>query len=335
MEQSYESLRYINNSGLTLLDPEEGGNPEKFRNFMLNGSEGKEKAFYTLGTNLHFIFLEKLEPIVIQTLPSDTIKYIADEVIKSVEYQAKKSVVPIDLNIESYTDELLKAAREMGYQNKYKDETLKLDIVKKAKEYWNIVVNAKDTPIVNPQQQAMIANLRASLALRPQVAELLDTTPTKDVEYFTEFEVVWEEHYTGLKLKCKSKLDRVRLCHATKTFSIRDFKTTGKPLESFAKSFEQYRYYRQVKFYENAFADYLRQRGLEGYVPAQHYIIAAETAGSNRVRSFVVTSPYLFKGDREIQSLLERAAKHSSENQWVFSIEETQNKHFYLIPPSF
>jgi hypothetical protein len=133
-------------------------------------------------------------------------------------------------------------------------------------------------------------------------------------------------------MKCKARLDRLRLNHATKTFSIIDFKSTGKPLESFQDSFEMYRYYRQLKFYENAVTAKLEKDGYVGYKPEDHYIIAVETFNQGRVRPFRITAPYLKKGELEIISLLKRIEEHTLSSQWEYSLEELINPVWDLIP---
>ncbi len=332
---NYSTLEYINSSALQFINPEQGGNPVKYRSFILNQHEPISKSFFALGTNLHFVFLEQKVPIIIKSLPSDSIKAILDEVLAERKILNDKAIVGISKEIEDWTDSLLKIARKLKYQAKWKDETMVTNLVKSGKEYWQVMVELADVPIVSEKQQALIANIRANLELRPAVKELLSTQEEKDIEYFTELEVIWEEPWTGFKMKCKSKLDRVKLNHITKTFSVRDFKTTGKPLESFQDSFEVYRYYRQIKFYIEAFQQYLEQKGLKGYKPDTTYIIVAETAPEGRVRSFEVSQPYLFKGDMEIRELMTRIKTHTEESNWIFSLEEQKGEHFQLIPTNF
>jgi len=332
---NYHLLQYINNSALSFINPEEGGNPGKYRTQILGETERKDESYFTLGTNLHFVFLEDIEPVIVKSYPSDVVKGILDQVIGKLKYAISKSVTPVSILIKDYTTDLVKVARTEKYQNKWGDPAVAKEILKRGSEYWKILLTAGDVPIVTEKQHALIMAIRAQLALRPAIQELLSTKKEEHIEYFTELDVIWEEHYTGNKMKCKSKLDRVRLDHKSKTFSIRDFKSTGKPLESFSTSFEMYRYYRQIKFYEDAFMFELKKRGLDGYRPGKHFIVAAETGAAARMQSFIVTPPFLFKGELEIERLLQRISKHTQESQWIFSIEETMHEHFSLIPNSY
>ena len=335
MSITYDSMPYINNSALSKINPEEGGNPETYHKFILEGPGQSKAKHFVLGTNLHFIFLEDKEPVVIPSMPSPAVATIIETVLEEVKRKHANEFLPFSTSLESHEELLLKTIRESSYQNNWKDETVINDVLKKGETYWDTLLSVGNSPIVSDKEAALINLIRMNLAIRPFVAELLSTKEEEGVEYFTEMSIVWEEDYTGQKMKCKSRLDRLRINHKTRTFSIRDFKSNGSPLEQFAKSFENFRYYRQIRFYEKAAMKYLESKGLHGYTPEAHYIIAAETFGLGRVRPFRVTPGYLYKGEQEIKELLNRIAIHTTENQWVLSLEEQHQAYFDLVPSSY
>lgn len=325
----------ISNSSFNLIDPETGGAPSLFYDYLNGKVEDEKTPSLEKGDYLHKYILTPEEfPILTCEMPPPAIQ----EVVKRVFYQLslKKSAEEQKLFVLSdHSDIIMQIADETEYQRNWKPETRKQKIIELGAPYFDALKEAGDRTILSGDVLELLKRCADSIRRNSAANALLLDSPGQIV--FNEQEIYWTEEWNGMNLSFKAKLDRLVVDPKEKTFSIVDFKTTSKYIVNFPSSFDFYHYYRQISFYEHAAKIWLEQQGYQNFTPDDHYIVAVETKGANLCRTYVVSEPYLRKGRKETADLLNRIVFHFSTGDWINAKEEqeTVNKTYMLIPEEF
>jgi len=339
MNTTYEESKAINNSSLSYINPDEGGSPEKYHDYVMGTFKGDDTKALTLGDLVHKLILENIEPVMLDKVPSDTVKNIID---KALQYRKEAGSTESlsfgeaggNTSIEDNKVFVLKAANELKYgKGNYKDDRIIKDIQKSGQAYWNFMLVNEGKDIVDAKTMSNITRIKLNLTQRPSVKEMFAEPQTSKQQLFLEKEIFWKLDVDGQIVECKSKLDGLLLDMENKTFSIRDLKTTSKSVQRFQNSFEYYRYYRQMAFYERAVMYRLEEAGFKGFKPADHYMVVVETTGYNLVRRFKVHRKYLEMGREEYMDLIRRILSHSKDQNWIFSREELENGGEFVLEP--
>lgn len=331
MAKSYWSVKAINNSSLSYINPEEGGSPEKYRKFLEEGFDKGSTTALSFGDVLHEHILEKKDFLLLDKMPSENIKSILDPILESIKI-LNDPFNPVSRDIKDYSERIVTNARSLNYGASWTEGRVVNDVIRKGEQYWNEILKNEDKIVTSKENFLLVTKIKENLELRPKVKNLLFEQTEEREQIFFEKEIYWKEDVTGLNFECKSKLDNLHLYHKSKTFSIRDLKST-RSLKNFPESFVKYHYPRQIAFYEAAVMFRLQEMGLKGYQPADHYIIAVEKEGSNSARAFKVSRKYVEEGKAEYVSLLNRIANHTVENNWLYSKEEIENDFIFLLEP--
>ena len=150
--------------------------------------------------------------------------------------------------------------------------------------------------------------------------------------------IIWE--YEGKE--CKSLLDIIHIDDDNRTIRPMDLKTTGKSVFTFARSYQDYRYYIQAKFYTDALI-YAIEHDLNGLGKYKNYtvlpfqFIVIETNYKNPPHIFEVTTEdmtvaehggvsatagYEIKG---YKTLINNLEYHNKSNQWDYRQEVYEN----------
>ena len=87
---------------------------------------------------------------------SDAVKAIVSTVYNSLTVQDK-------LPLSNYSDVILTIAREQGYQNNYKDETLIASVIKQGEEYFNLLSKIAGKTPVTETDYAKAVNCKMAL----------------------------------------------------------------------------------------------------------------------------------------------------------------------------
>jgi len=297
----YKSTK-ISNSSLSYINPEQGGSPRKFKDYIDGNTNNISTPSLYTGTTIHQYFLEP-ETFMVSDVdrPSDTIVKVIDKV-----YEVTRGELNTD--IESHDLYLLGAAKEFGYGQSWKPETLLKKIIDQGKEYYNFLHRADGKICIDQKMAAMLANIKESVNNHAGVKKLLFDTPG----------VNEEDVYWGPNEAYKSKIDRYT------SNALIDLKTTSKSLSFFRSSFDYYHYDRQLAFYKDA---------LEwiGKPVEQCYIIAIETTGYNQVRIFEVGEKLIEEGRQKYKDLLNRIEYHQQTQQWIEPQEVYENNGITLF----
>lgn len=319
----YYEIPKISNSALSCIDPEMGGHPEKYANFLLTGKTKDETTdSQSLGDIIHRFLLENEVFDVIDIKLSETLIKITTEYYSELLLSGKNTYT-----IEDDKELLLYVIRQNHYQDNWKDETVLASVIKSCGDYYKKLVEMTGKTIIPYETKATLTAIETSCMLRP-IPEMFNPEQTDEIEVLSEYAIEFEiENPNELfPFGCKAKLDRVVLDHTNKTYTLFDLKSTSGLLEYFQSSFIKYKYYRQIAFYLTALAE-----KFPGYSCAGAYILTVETKGYNRARLFLVADSYISKGQEEIEELLKRINYHSTTNNWVYPMEEEINNGIYLL----
>lgn len=322
---NYYDVSRISNSALSCIDPETGGHPEKYMDF-INGKFRQESDSLILGDLIHKSLLENQEMVVCQSIPADAIKTIIDTyILKGLDLYNQFFDLNTDRNL------LLQLIRSYGYYNNRKDDTILDHVTKEGNDYFNFMLANRGKTVISSEWFSIIERIRAN-TLKEPILELLYPDQSGRLQVLTEKEVYFElaskNYLSQLQVfECKAKIDRLIIDHDGRCFKMIDVKSTSTLLEHFPLSVERYKYYRQMSFYLQACSQIVPP----GYTLEGVYLLAAETTGYYRSRLFSLDKSYLSKGEKNWRSLLKRISYHQESNNWIHPWEEMYNNGVYLL----
>lgn len=329
---SYYLNPAVSNSSLSYIDPETGGCPEKFKDYLDGKLDDEKTPSLEKGDYIHKFLLtpDEFHPLTIE-MPAPSVA----NVVKRLFYDASRGMDAAQqatLELSAYKDKILDMAKAENYQSNWKDETRVNKILETGTELWNALRSAGDKTILDGELYETI--LKCARSIRNNEAANILLLDTPGHECFNELEIYWDSDVDGQILSFKAKLDRLVVDHEKKTYSIIDFKTTSKFIHNFPDSVAYYRYYRQIAFYEWAVRVWMTQKGWLDYTAEDHYIVAVETKGYFMSRVYILSEGYLDMGRDQIRSLITRIAYHIKVLDWVKPMEESMDvyKTYVLIP---
>jgi hypothetical protein len=235
-------------------------------------------------------YQEKYYVMEIDKAPSDAVKAIVDQVLTLVreDYEEYLQVVARDLDVVTEEEEILEtqinpvnsfvnfaglledkaayvlsSARELGWNDKWKDDTVVENIVKQASEYYSATVKAEGKEVISLDVKEEAFRVIESIEAHPRTSKLFD------FDYLIEFGP-GDFHYifqmpiffTYRGLSCKALLDKVRITVDSETGRpmravITDLKTMSGNTLSFGQSVRSWRYDIQGAWYRLALATLL------------------------------------------------------------------------------
>lgn len=336
----YYDVKAVSNSSLKHINPQEGGSARLFKQHWDDKAPTLRTSSLEFGNLLHLAVLEPhlLEYQVDKSNTPDKIRDIlkdlyaqtleSDDIAASIVGEEVK-VGPI----EDYAYSIISMCDKHAYGRTWKTETRMNKILSSGYEYWDMLRNS-DKFIITQAQCDLMHTCLESIRSNPSVqkalfGESMDIWKGDEWEAFNELEVHWEEPTFSFPLK--GKIDRLQINHTNNTFQVVDLKTTSKALGQFHESFEHYRYYRQVAFYEEAARRWLAQRypGVN-YEGRNHMICAVETKNLNQCKAFTVSRETVERGNAEMYDLLFRLDYHFKNDTWNNDLETLKNQRVYL-----
>lgn len=323
----YNSSKAINQSLLKFIDPEQGGSPAKFKDALENRDRDEiESKSLRLGTLIHKYMLESGRFMSLSTKGMTAKGIQMSEMLwQNNEFDLKEGVVTID-EVLSDDDLLADMVQEFSY-GRGKLATKIESLKKEASGYLNQRLENRNKILVNDGELKTIMDCSSSLLKNEATKYWLGNLKSPNLQVFDELEVFWEYYISGELVKLKSKIDRLIIDHESKTWTIVDLKTTGKPVDLFLRSVIEFRYPRQLAFYSDAADYYIKNElQLEGYTQKDTvYIIAVETFGLNESRVFSFSVKSLEWSRKEYVELLSRIQWHRNTNEWEYPKGLEQN----------
>lgn len=240
---------YISNSRLRLIDPNDGGSPEKFFEGLQNNKIYSDSLIF--GSAVHELFLQKDEFKVIDSVNRSTGKcgFIADIIYD------KSGKLPAD-------EIILDAAKEVDYYHGLLTENqlikLKSNIEKYLKDRADFENNTEldKTPIYLDEKsrdklylclEALNNNSKIMSLVNPK-GILKDPICSNEATILLDVEVKVDDKEPFI-LRLKSKLDHYSIDEESSIITINDLKTTGKMVNVFNESIQTYHYYRELAMY--------------------------------------------------------------------------------------
>lgn len=324
---SYFEVKRVNNSSLNYIDPELGGHPEKYLDY-LNGFIKEESQSLDLGDIIHRALLLGETFVVAEKYPTEAIKSIIDEFYAICTKAPETDGFSGNVLQPSFDDDslLLSVIRSQGYQNSYKDETVIKKVREAGNDYLTFLIRNTGKTIISAETSMILEKIKLSMN-RPTVESVFlgSDSPDGDLEVKSELEIFFDITLEGYTHQCKAKLDRIIVDHQNKIIRLIDLKSTSGLLEYFNISVKRYKYHRQLAFYKTA---------LEVLYPGYTifpFIIAVETTNYGRARVFIIPDEVMEKGKADYESLLNRIKYHTETGNWIYPMEEEENAGIYLL----
>ncbi len=180
--------------------------------------------------------------------------------------------------------------------------------------YYNEMFNSKGKSLVL-KNEFDLATQCANIAMHnPQWPEILG-----EYTWIThkELEILWEEN--GLQFK--SKLDHLYIRRTGDTLFVKyfDYKTDSqKPVYKYIETFEYWKTYRQMAFYEKAIRQWVKQEYVD--IPHVHIVMYLVPIDVIRCKSLIynVDKSYIEKGTKEINEDLNNLLWHIETGKWEY-----------------
>lgn len=322
----------VSSSSLKHIDPEQGGSPQQFLAFFDENKEIEETKYLRIGKMIHK-WAEDPESFHIAAVakPAEKLGIVADAIIDWCKG-----------NGEELTDQIyLDIARRCNYQAGYKDDTLIATVKKGAEVYIHELLEADSQgKIYLSEAEALTIEASCNAINKHPVAkELLflqdndfsEKRSLKEVPIFWDAtEMVLEEEQT---IKMKALLDDVTIDVEKKTITINDLKSTSSGAYLYQKTFNSYRTWRQLSFYQKAIIAWALQNGIDisGY-EFLYNVIVVETNKQVQCVVWKVPSEWITRGTLNIRSLVKRIAIHKYTDNWNYSLEEVENGYTLTLP---
>jgi hypothetical protein len=306
----------ISNSSLGAINPDEGGCPQKFVEFYMDRTEEKNSISLERGSLVH-LWQEHRENFIVSELekPTDMMASWVEDVHKMLR----------SAGLENYTEDLMIGLGEPYYKStkdrakritKFNDEGM---------PYLKFLFEADGKIALTSADRDIVEGCVRAIQSHEKAAHLLFRPMEEGQERLKELEIYWIASDDIGEIKCKAKLDDVIIDWKNKIAYINDLKTSSKPVSKFKSSFVNFRYYRQMAFYQQAIYQYLRQNGIS-YEEFEDWrieinIVAVDYTKYFNVEVFDLHPEWLNIGRIEYRSLMQRVIYHVTNSVWTETME--------------
>ena len=326
---SSDYKQYVSNSKLKLINPDEGGSPQLFK----DGIKSEYNASFEFGTAIHELILQPEEFVLSDYpfKPSAKLGLFVDNVIKY-----RKTGLSIK-------DSMLKASDKADYyKGKLSPKIIKTAIQKGFRYYYDSIFNeihfdefGREVIILNDKLQRDVASCIDAVNGNVKIRKLLHSQNFTDtIEYFNEQAVFIDIAVTlpngeVVVVPFKLKFDNYSINPEEKVVKLNDLKTTGKPCSYFMGnmvptlddkgkttgeqwcngSFQNYRYYRQIAIYMLILQWYLKSQGYDGYNYEANMMVV-ESTPDFKSEVYPISQSYIKRGLIEFKELICRVAWH-------------------------
>ena len=293
--------------------------PTFFHNMLTGIEKGESGAQLDKGTMIHEYILR----------PEDFSKeYILYTGVKPSSAQQEKFCKALVNTTEIEPHKAVLKAYRSAYSVVGKTDkdilTKALEMASTLKEYIDIckVCEEKHLIMYSGFENILLSNIYKSVNEHKLAYDLFFPTDPEE-EYYHEFHINWEYVTEEGTVKCKSLLDHVSFNKKKKICTIVDLKTTVH-VNEFEKSVEQYDYYRQIAYYEQAVEWYINnvlEENAKDWI-IKSYIVSVDSIIGNSCRVFAICdfihyTPIVYKHKwKIINETLTNIAWHFKNNLW-------------------
>ena len=238
---------YISNSRLGLINPDQGGSPERF----FTGFKPMYSAAFSLGTGVHCCTLQNDLFTICESVDKPTAKLgaLADRLYST--YKTR----------EITTEDIIKEATIIDYYGGNLNTAKIKAVLEKCEPYWRDrkqfeehYNEDKTLLYFDPKSRHTVQSCVKALASNKKIQDLLHPTgliedPISDTEQAILLDVQVESDKGNFKLRLKSKLDHFSIDRDTNTVTVNDVKTIGKIVSEMSSNIEKFHYNRELAMY--------------------------------------------------------------------------------------
>lgn len=322
-ENPYYSVKAISNSSLANINPEQGGSPQKYKQYIDGDLDKINSLSLDRGRLIHKWIEDKNSFEVSEIIePPEMAVNWCKEVIRLTNEFNTASFDEVAL---PFNNIVLAARINVGVYSNLKKEEVILAKFNEFKEYYEFLQKPKENKItLTKQTRDILFACYSSLYSHPIANELL-FQEKKDITVYNELAI----YFDCENVPCKALLDRVEIDFKNKTIKIIDLKTTSKSVSLYYKAFIKWRTYRQLAFYGKAIISFLQDLGIDSPYKfnISYTIVAVETIAPFNTQVFNIDSLYTIKGTKEYTSLIKRIKWHILEDKWDMTKEEYDGKN--------
>jgi len=325
--------KYISNSRLKLINPDEGGTPSKFFEGLSNNKIYSDALIF--GSAVHELTLQPTE-FFLTDIDRPTAKagfmadYIWDNFIDMHDPVALgDNIGEIIAALED--DCFIEASNEIDYyKGKINEEKIKV-LKEKCEQYWidRAMFEAQHigpTPIYLPSKmREQLSSVLKAFNENNKFKELLNPKGLlEDPISMNETTILMDMEYTvdlpdGKKegvLHLKSKLDNFTIDNENNTITVNDVKTTGKYITEFASgAFNFFHYYRELGMY-TWLLKHAAAKFWNIYNPTiKSNCLVVETFPGYFTKTYELTKVDLLRGMQEFGWLLRQVAYYEAKLQ--------------------
>lgn len=306
---SSKYARYISNSRLKNINPNEEGTPSKYLN-----PPRVQTTSLSIGSAVHECLLQPEEFELAPKLNKPTAKLGA--VIDEIFINREKGL--------SIYNSIHKACEKVGYYVNSIDKMIPFIIKKGFEYYWNrrkyestkepVFLSNSDYDVVNACLNSCKNNKSIMKKLHPtdDFGDLIESH--NEDALFIDFIVTYKKKHC-VTLPFKLKADNWTIDYDNKVITLNDLKTTGKPVNWFMNpeygSMNKYHYYRQMGIYSAVLWYYCQQNfGVcknTGWTLKANMLVV-ETLPPYEAKCFYVSKGQLKQGISEFNELMKRVA---------------------------
>lgn len=301
---------YISNSRLSLINPSQDGNPEKF----FQGFKPTYSAAFDLGSGTHAMVLQ-----------SDlfTICEIVDKPTAKMGALADR-LYPIYCAKEVTDKDIIEQATIIDYYGGNLSESKLLAVREKCEPYWAsrhdfeasytgdkevLYFDSRSRQIVQNCVEALNSNKRVQKLLHPK--GLLED-PISECEQAILLDILVEVPEEGKKfiLKLKSKLDNYTIDKENNVICVNDVKTIGKIVSEMNSNIERFHYNRELAMYSWLLSLCAKKYyGMDCPIVKGNYLVVSTIPG-HYTKVLPMTRKMFKEGWNEFETLLKLVAKH-------------------------
>lgn len=296
---------YISNSRLSLINPEQGGSPEKY----LNGLKNNVSDSLYFGSAVHEMVLQPESFYVENSVNRPTAKmgFMADYLYK---YYLEGG-----LSIE----DVIEASDKIDYYKGKMDDKKIYNVFEKCTPYWEARSKLKDNdknPIfLDEKSRNKLYKCLESVKNNTEIQNLLypegiieDPLSMNEAALFIDVKAKLGDKEIVLKLK--AKLDNFTIDFENNKVVLNDLKTTGHFIDQFENSFKSYCYYRQMAMYIWMLTLYAKKyHKIDKISSLNANMLLISTIPDFKSGIYKVSKQEISKGYDEFKFLLQEVAK--------------------------
>lgn len=313
--------KYISNSSLSLINPEQGGSPQLYYEGL--SAHPKYMDSMVFGNAVHCSILQPDDFIVVDSVNRPTAKagFMADELYPTF---CKKGKVEFE--------DIVKASDKIGYYKDKMDDKKADALLDKCNSYFYDRMNyekeaflftspSKEPIYLDEKSRIKLGECLTSINNNKEIQNLLhpesilgDIESKNEICILLDVKAIYPDGNERV-LSLKAKVDNYTWDDALDLLVVNDLKTTGHDVSEFVNSFFKFHYYRQMAMY-SWMLFLLLGKGRKLNMKSNMLLISTIPPYNSGV--FTVLDTHIKRGMNEFSELLKRVAYHE---QYGYDLE--------------